>query len=104
MLTTTSGEAGSDAGTLFEGNSATTNGGAVYVQNGTVDLGSGTRLQGNQAVKGGAIYALGGKDASAKLTFADAVFGKNSGHLRRGCVLVGERWRYGECSRLGCGI
>ena len=79
MLTTTSGEAGSDAGTLFEGNSATTNGGAVYVQNGTVDLGSGTRLQGNQAVKGGAIYALGGKDASAKLTFADAVFGKNSG-------------------------
>lgn len=30
-------------------------------------------------VKGGAIYALGGKDASAKLTFADAVFGKNSG-------------------------
>ena len=79
MLTTTSGEAGSDTGTLFEGNSATTNGGAVYVQNGTVDLGSGTRLQGNQAVKGGAIYALGGKDASAKLTFADAVFGKNSG-------------------------
>ena len=79
MLTTTSGEAGSDAGTLFEGNSATTNGGAVYVQNGAVDLGSGTRLQGNQAVKGGAIYALGGKDASAKLTFADAVFGKNSG-------------------------
>ena len=79
MLTTTSGEAGSDAGTLFEGNSATTNGGAVYVQNGTVDLGSGTRLQGNQAVKGGAIYVLGGKDASAKLTFADAVFGKNSG-------------------------
>ena len=79
MLTTTSGEAGSDAGTLFEGNSATTNDGAVYVQNGTVDLGSGTRLQGNQAVKGGAIYALGGKDASAKLTFADAVFGKNSG-------------------------
>ena len=79
MLTTTSGEAGSDAGTLFEGNSATTNGGAVYVQNGAVDLGSGTRLHGNQAVKGGAIYALGGKDASAKLTFADAVFGKNSG-------------------------
>ena len=79
MLTTSSGEAGSDAGTLFEGNSATTNGGAVYVQNGAVDLGSGTRLQGNQAVKGGAIYALGGKDASAKLTFADAVFGKNSG-------------------------
>ena len=79
MLTTTSGEAGSDTGTLFEGNSATTNGGAVYVQNGTVDLGSGTRLQGNQAVKGGAIYALGGKDASAKLTFADTVFGKNNG-------------------------
>ena len=79
MLTTTSGEAGSDAGTLFEGNSATTNGGAVYVQNGAVDLGSGTRLQGNQAVKGGAIYALGGKDASAKLTFAGTVFGKNSG-------------------------
>ena len=79
MLTTTSGEAGSDAGTLFEGNSATTNGGAVYVQNGTVDLGSGTRLQGNQAVKGGAIYVLGGKDASAKLTFVDTVFGKNNG-------------------------
>ena len=79
VLATASGEAGSDAGTLFEGNSATTNGGAVYVQNGTVDLGSGTRLQGNQAAKGGAIYALGGKDASAKLTFADTVFGKNSG-------------------------
>ena len=79
VLTTASGGVGTDAGTLFDGNSATTNGGAVYVQNGTVDLGSGTRLQGNQAAKGGAIYALGGKDASAKLTFADAVFGKNSG-------------------------
>ena len=79
VLTTASGGVGTDAGTLFDGNSATTNGGAVYVQNGTVDLGSGTRLQGNQAAKGGAIYALGGKDASAKLTFAGTVFGKNSG-------------------------
>ena len=79
VLTTASGGVGTDAGTLFDGNSATTNGGAVYVQNGTVDLGSGTRLQGNQAAKGGAIYALGGKDASTKLTFAGTVFGKNSG-------------------------
>ena len=74
----------SGAGTVFESNTASTAGGAIYAQNSPVVLGSGTRLEGNQASKGGAVYATG--DGTTRLVVADTVFKGNTASASGGAV------------------
>lgn len=73
-------------GTLFEGNSAATSGGAIYAQtSSTLSFGYGTRFEDNQASKGGAIYAISSTNIDLKpsflknnsATFAGAVYISN---------------------------
>ena len=71
------------AGTIFEGNTAVTSGGAIYAQSSsTLSLGYGTRFEGNEASKGGAIYALSSTNIDLKpsllknnkATYAGAIY------------------------------
>ena len=82
VLTTAAGV----TGTSFTKNSVTGSGGAVYAQNSTVKLGSGTKLEGNQAAKGGALYLLGGSDNSAGLVLTDTTLTGNIATTYGGAV------------------
>ena len=71
-------------GTLFEGNTAVASGGAIYAQtSSTISLGKGTRFEGNQAGKGGAIYALQGT-----LDMTDTLFRHNSSTQKGGAIFL----------------
>ena len=82
VLTTAAGV----TGTSFTKNSVTGSGGAVYAQNSTVKLGSGTKLEDNQAAKGGALYLLGGSDNSAGLVLTDTTLTGNIATTYGGAV------------------
>ena len=71
-------------GALFQGNTASSLGGAIYAQDGPVTIGDGTRLEGNQAAKGGGIYISG--DGTNPAIISKAQFKENTASNSGGAI------------------
>ena len=76
MMVQGGGSGKTDTKSVFEGNTASSNGGAIYVQSTDVTLKNGVLLENNQAAKsGGALYVMG--NGSTKVSISDAMFRNN---------------------------
>ena len=71
-------------GALFQGNTASSLGGAIYAQDGPVTIGDGTRLEGNKAVKGGGLYVSG--DGTTPAIISKAQFKENTASNSGGAI------------------
>ncbi|WP_300683869.1 hypothetical protein [uncultured Bilophila sp.] len=70
-------------GTLFQDNTASAGGGAIYTS-GPVTIGDGTRLEGNQADKGGGLYVYG--DGTTSAIVSGALFKENTASTSGGAI------------------